>query len=322
MKFDIRDFKDIKEIIKKNDITPSSLISDDIINSIMDDIVDDAVRVYLNSGSKILMKICTTNFNANYESIKYTLNDGVYSISKAINPDRMVKIKALLNQDDLPNSIHIMGFKYTNLKDNLNIGYAFIYSLIPMLDDINAKLTDIVVYHEDDGVYEKNIQLEKMINELNNYINNKNHKKIITETMLNHRNYDSLKFNDKYFRNGTDKESDIIIKKEDYKDLYYETRGFKDYRHTLISYNTTYSKFHDVVISTMDNRRVLKLYDMLPKDEPFRRNIAKVFMLEGKLAFIYSKIINEMLIIQMKAMIESMSQNTTAYNTIYENRNK
>ena len=95
----------------------------------------------------------------------------------------------------------------------------------------------------------------------------------------------------------------------------------REYRHVLLNYIGAYSKFHDVVLDTIDNRRVLKIYDEFPKDEPFRRNIAKVFMLEGKLAFVYSKIINEMIVTQMKAMMSSMEQNTTAYNTIYQGRN-
>lgn len=320
MKYDIRNFKDIKDTISQNAIS-SSLISDNIINSIIDDVVGDAVKLYLTGGSKVLSKISTGNFNTNYQKIKYAMNDCIGTINKVTAPDRMIKLKTLLKQEDLPKSIHITGFKYTNVDDNINIGYAFAYSLIPLLDDINNKLNQVVLYNENDGVYTKNIQLEKMIAELNNYINNTNHKKKIMEAILNHRNFDSTKFNEKYFRNGTDKETDIIIKEDEYGKLYDETRGFREYRHVLLNYIGAYSKFHDVVLDTIDNRRVLKIYDEFPKDEPFRRNIAKVFMLEGKLAFVYSKIINEMIVTQMKAMMSSMEQNTTAYNTIYQGRN-
>ena len=106
------------------------------------------ITYYITRKYSDLYGITINQFKANISLLTAITSSQHKIINEAINSDKMVQIRSLLKMENLPYSVIVSGFKYTNIDIYLKINI-FMILMVDTLTDLNDKIVNIISNNND-----------------------------------------------------------------------------------------------------------------------------------------------------------------------------
>ena len=270
---------------------------------------------YLNKKYSNLYKISIKQFITNIELVNTFLPKNIQCINDGINSDKLMKIRSLLNSSNLPESVTITGYKYTNIDICLKIDLILI-NVINILDDLNEQMTDIILNNNEK---EASIRIDDLNKEFEKkYLGESADKKFFSNNMISYGFQDkNININNKeYFRNQQSDMMQINITKDEYYNIYRSIMEYKKYSDNLAKYRKTLVKMGNNTLNVLYNKSVETKFNNLSNESPLKASLTRLILNEGRFIGGISVFVCRFISFQTDAINESLAQNIEIINAI------